>query len=188
MLDRLRAKPGSDSINAIEGDILRLPFADASLNAVIAVHIFHLVPSRQDAIREAARVLRPDGVLLMGWNDLDAAFPARQAAIQALSVLRQSPMRQKWENHSTFPLDEGWQFAGDKQVFTYQFSQAPKVFADWIERRVWSDLWTLSDEEITVAVTAARQMVETTYGDPNELVAYAGDFHVQAFKPPARQS
>jgi len=46
------------------GDITRLPFSDASFDAVISMTVIHNIPSRQardEAIRELVRVLKPGG-------------------------------------------------------------------------------------------------------------------------------
>ncbi|MEV0091022.1 class I SAM-dependent methyltransferase [Streptomyces sp. NPDC050738] len=46
------------------GDVRRLPFPDASLDAVSAVWLLHLVPEAEAVVAEAARVLRPGGVFV----------------------------------------------------------------------------------------------------------------------------
>jgi SAM-dependent methyltransferase len=53
-------------------DATRLPLADSSFGSVLAVHVLHLIPSWQDAIEEAFRVLRPGGALI-------ASFPGGNA-------------------------------------------------------------------------------------------------------------
>lgn len=45
-------------------DALSLPYADASFDAVVIVNALHLLPEPERALREMARVLRPDGVLI----------------------------------------------------------------------------------------------------------------------------
>ena len=45
-------------------DALSLPYADASFDAVVIVNALHLLPEPERAMREMARVLRPDGVLI----------------------------------------------------------------------------------------------------------------------------
>ena len=49
------------------GDAMALPFADASLDAVLNVEASHCYPDDRQFFREAARVLRPGGWLL--WTD-----------------------------------------------------------------------------------------------------------------------
>lgn len=41
-----------------------MPYADASFDAVIIVNALHLLPEPEFALREIARVLRPDGILI----------------------------------------------------------------------------------------------------------------------------
>ena len=45
-------------------DALSLPYADACFDAVIIVNALHLLPEPERALREIARVLRPDGILI----------------------------------------------------------------------------------------------------------------------------
>ncbi|MFF8807336.1 class I SAM-dependent methyltransferase [Streptomyces omiyaensis] len=56
----------------VRADARRLPFPDASLDAVCAVWLLHLVPFTAEIVAEAARVLRPCGVLVV-TVDKDAA-------------------------------------------------------------------------------------------------------------------
>jgi SAM-dependent methyltransferase len=55
-----RQMPG---VRWIGGDALRLPFRDQSFDAVLIRDLLHHVPSRDRALREAARVLRETGRL-----------------------------------------------------------------------------------------------------------------------------
>lgn len=45
-------------------DAMDLPYADASFDAVIIVNALHLLPEPERALREIARVLRSDGILI----------------------------------------------------------------------------------------------------------------------------
>jgi arsenite methyltransferase len=54
----------ADRVDVKTGDITRLPFPDASFDAVISMTVIHNIPSRaarDAAIRELARVLKPGG-------------------------------------------------------------------------------------------------------------------------------
>jgi SAM-dependent methyltransferase len=46
------------------GDSRRLPFADASVDAVSAVWLLHLIPEASAVVAECARVLRPGGMFV----------------------------------------------------------------------------------------------------------------------------
>lgn len=60
------AKKGacSNNLRFEVADALSLPYADASFDAVVIVNALHLLPEPERALREMARVLRPDGVLI----------------------------------------------------------------------------------------------------------------------------
>lgn len=54
----------ADRVEVRTGDITRLPFSDASFDAVISMTVIHNIPSREkrdQALRELVRVLKPDG-------------------------------------------------------------------------------------------------------------------------------
>jgi SAM-dependent methyltransferase len=50
----------------VRADVTRLPFADASIDVVVEVHLLHLVPGWRRALEEIRRVLAPGGVVLLG--------------------------------------------------------------------------------------------------------------------------
>jgi ubiquinone/menaquinone biosynthesis C-methylase UbiE len=63
MLVKLVEKCGG-AVPVVRGDATRLPYRDRAFGGVYFVHVLHLVPNWQDAVREAVRVVRPDGVLM----------------------------------------------------------------------------------------------------------------------------
>lgn len=67
MLRLARAKLGATGleIELRQGDIAALPLADASADTVIVHQVLHYVQAPAEAIAEAARVLAPDGRLLI---------------------------------------------------------------------------------------------------------------------------
>jgi SAM-dependent methyltransferase len=52
----------------VVADAMALPFASGAFDAVIAHHMLYHVPDRPRAIRDLARVLRPDGTLYAATN------------------------------------------------------------------------------------------------------------------------
>ncbi|GGS95812.1 methyltransferase [Streptomyces tanashiensis] len=67
-----RVAAGRAPGRTVRADARRLPLPEASLDAVAAVWLLHLVPFAADIVAEAARVLRPGGVLV-ATVDKDAA-------------------------------------------------------------------------------------------------------------------
>jgi SAM-dependent methyltransferase len=62
----------------VEGRIEQLPFPDGSFDVVVIVAVLCLVADRAGAVREAARVLRPGGRLVVGDLGRWSAWAARR--------------------------------------------------------------------------------------------------------------
>jgi SAM-dependent methyltransferase len=182
MLERLRAAlhnlPGAEQhITLIEGDITNLPFPDASFDAVIAVHVFHLVADRVRAISESVRVLARPGILLNGrdavigddvqpqvhrvWHDLlrDLGWPVPQyRSVQAAELA----------------VDE-WRRLGaevDQIVGTeWEKPVSPAAEIDALEERIWSYTWPIPNEIHGEAVRRLRGWAEQHFGSALEVLS-----------------
>ena len=53
-----------------KADIISLPFADCSLDAVICSEVLEHVDSPQKSIEELIRVLKPGGILALAYLDI----------------------------------------------------------------------------------------------------------------------
>jgi arsenite methyltransferase len=57
------AEMGARNVEFVEGEVERLPFADASFDVVISNGVIDLIPDKDAVFSEIARVLRPGGRL-----------------------------------------------------------------------------------------------------------------------------
>jgi SAM-dependent methyltransferase len=87
-----------DRITARTGDMTRLPFADASFDgAISSFAIDHLPPAgRGQALREAARVLRPGGELLLIIVNVDGWIRVALPAIPGHGYFGRQPSGELW--------------------------------------------------------------------------------------------
>ena len=68
MLEAARSKLDAEGLTDIElrrGEARALPLADGEVDAALAHMVLHYLPSPGEAIREMARVLKPDGVVVV---------------------------------------------------------------------------------------------------------------------------
>src|SRR5579884_314038 len=62
---------GRASFPLVQGDLVRLPFADASFGGARVAHVFHLIEDWRVAVAELVRVVRPGGLLLVNPGGSD---------------------------------------------------------------------------------------------------------------------
>ena len=186
MLAQLLAKRGERRVDPVRGDASRLPFSDACFDAVVAVHVFHLIPRWRDVLGEVARVLRPDGVLLHAADDQAAGgssgvSPHKIAADQGLENVGVPRARLE-----TFPEEEGWIPAAPAQRIRFPRTLEPRELIDRMERRYWSATWRLSDEQLARVVEKLRSELLARFGSLDRAVEIETGFWVRGYRKPAR--
>lgn len=75
MLEQARDAVPADDVVLVRGDARVLPLRDGAVDAVVCSGVLHHLPHWRDAVREAARVLRPGGVLIVREPNVD--YPER---------------------------------------------------------------------------------------------------------------
>jgi SAM-dependent methyltransferase len=72
----------------IEADAERLPLASGAFDAVVAVHVLHLILDWRAALVEARRSLKPDGALLIGYDWRPPDSPGARILKQWQAIIR----------------------------------------------------------------------------------------------------
>jgi ubiquinone/menaquinone biosynthesis C-methylase UbiE len=74
---RAAGERGLTNLVPTEGDATRLPYEDASIDAVVLTAVLGEIPDSAAALREIRRVLKPDGRLVVGELFGDPHFTTR---------------------------------------------------------------------------------------------------------------
>lgn len=184
MLARLLAKGGGRPLRPVQADVARLPFRSACFDAVVAVHVFHLIAGWREALAESARVLRPGGLLLHGSDDhaRGIAFSSwREQVDQGLGLEDVGVPRSRIES---FPEDEGWELAGTAHL-RFQRLWRPGDLLAAVEKRQWSSCWRMTDAQVAQACRFLRTELQRRFGDLERQVQVESGFQVRAYRPPA---
>jgi ubiquinone/menaquinone biosynthesis C-methylase UbiE len=158
----------SASMRLLVSDITTLPFLDNSFEAVVAVHIFHLVDGWQQALSEVVRVLRPGGRLLQCWDSYE-----KNSAYTAINRKWQELVTQAGGNTSrpgahnqgviNWLQDHGYQ-SEERSATTWQQHSAPSTIIDSIAQRHWSSSWNIPDDIFNPSIERLRAWAQEQYG------------------------
>ena len=135
---RLSANAHFAGVDGHVADAVALPFADCSFDAVVAMHILHHVPEPGRAIDEMARVLRPEGQVIVTANRIgnlgtlfelaSRAFggPATDPAAAALSLDQAAALLgNRFDRVDLVRFDDVYAISDPEDVFAYLTSMSP---------------------------------------------------------------
>lgn len=150
-------------------DMTALPFTEASFDAVLGVHVMHLVPGWRAALDEALRVLRPGGALLLGQDVTEGG--------------ERHLLNDRWEQMvrelggTSGPVGAAGFRAAVADLRARGLSVEERVAAQWdelvtpreglanITERLWSRTWQVPDDLFAESVRRLTAWAEATYGD-----------------------
>ena len=175
MLDRFRAKAAAAGLpppTAARADAGRLPFRDACVDAVLEVHVLHLVPDWERELGEARRVLVPGGMLLHaggGAYERGSGSPRDQVIrrFDELAAVDGATPRLVGASHQQV-LDRLGAMGGRVEELEPVAWEEPETYAEalrWVEERVFSSHWRLPDERWRSAAARVRAEIEAAHPD-----------------------
>lgn len=204
MMERLRAALADDPQGAgyrlelRQADVTALPFAEASFDVVLAVHVLHLVDDWQAALREARRVLRPGGRLLLGHDSgAGDGRPIAGEAVPAPVLVREHWLRLRDELGLKRPvgrsnlwgsdhaLAEGLQALGaqveERVLASYERPPiTPRQMLGRLRERMYSSDWQTTDEQHAEMLRRMEAWFAEAIAAPDTPASMQGEFRVLA--------
>jgi ubiquinone/menaquinone biosynthesis C-methylase UbiE len=174
MMDRLCEK--FDSARApdlIQGDAVSLPFASHSFQAILTVHVLHLIRDPQKAITEMNRVRARDGVFVGGWNDHDPDSAAERInkKFRALASAHGiSTERQGLANYSDLLPRLPTASATEIVAAEWIVERAPRFALQAIAERHYSSSWIIPDEIFPVVLAEINEWASGEWDDLDRAV------------------
>ena len=170
MMGKLRKKyPPGIPLRLAQGDASALPFPDATFEAGLAVHVFHVIAPWRQAIGELARVIKRDGLLLNSTHIRDP---------RSANVI----LRDKW-HELVEARGERWRRPGapDRDAMAAEFQSLgasleeikvsrstgttiPQQEIADIANRVYSDAWAVSDPVLQATVSELTKWAQGHFG------------------------
>ena len=171
LLDTLPAAATRPAL--MQGVAEHLPLAPASVDAVLSVHVFHLIPHWQTALAEVRRVLRPGGVFLTGYEWRPAEAPGARLMDQWRSIVQAhsggalnpttGPGAHDFADISAALLAGGPRY-DEVTVGVWETTRTLARNLEAIEHRTWSSTWNLPDAFFVACLADLRAWALAEYG------------------------
>lgn len=169
---RERAKEAGLPLGLIKADAQALPFADGVFDAVLAVHVLHLLPDWRAALAEMVRVVKPGGAIIQGvdWRDPASCVgllrgQLRQAVMDLLPGARPPGAGAAVTQH----LAKLGALAGEPiEAARWQRTISPAEVIAGMAARIDAETWALSDEILAAAIERVQAWASQQWPDLNE--------------------
>ena len=171
MLQRLRVK--RRGLPIARGVADRLPFAGGCFDAVLFMHVLHLVPHVQDALWEARRVVRRGGMVIAGqnrhardasddWEGVVRAAARERFGIDPVGGRPRTQSRSMDEFRAAM-AEAGWALE-ERQIAEWEERITAQDLLDRVRERVNSWAWSIPRAEIGAFVEAVTPEVDRVAG------------------------
>lgn len=174
------ASTNSQHLHLIQSDITNLPLASQSVDVIIVVHVLHLVNDWQKCLREAHRVLRNGGWMLLARDkvgDMNMATPSSTQLVRTVwdnivneLQVRPSPPRSREVKDvqlGDYLRDIGAEVRYET-LLTYTLPPlSPRGMAERLKQRMFSSDWHTTDAIHAEAVHRLEQWLDNECPNPD---------------------
>jgi ubiquinone/menaquinone biosynthesis C-methylase UbiE len=173
MMNKLRDKYPAARLN--QANAVRLPYPADRFDALLTIHVLHLVGAWRDALCDFKRVLKPSGIYINSWHWHDPNSIDQQVRqywrdrVEARGFDWRRPGIQSREE-----LIAGLKVMGarveEKEIehSTYQITLREEI--DALANRIYSDTWDVPDAALHDSIQETRVWAEHEFGNLDQTV------------------
>ena len=172
------------------GDSVRLPFEAGSFDAVVTVHVFHLIADWQAALAEVRRVLRQGGAFLSGFDWRPPDTPGTRLLerwreiVRARGGLSIELGTRDFSDLAAVVLESG-AILVERQVGDWTARRTLARHLETIEHRTWSDAWQAPEGFFAGCLAELTAWATAQYGGLDQEFEVPHRFQWQCFTWPA---
>lgn len=169
------------SIQTVQGDATRLPFADGSFDAVFTSNLLHLVADWKIALAEMKRVLKADGVLIQGrdWISPNTTYAKIRSQLRSIiGELNPNMMPTAAAGGALFQALAEMGGTTDKEHIAAEWIEtlsANHLFAK-MKAREQNETWQLDEELFRESLARLETWIEANIQSPDEEETVAWRF------------
>ena len=190
MLDVLHEKRSHEAVDLLLADATRLPFVDSAFDAVLAIHILHLVRGWRGAVAELGRVIRSDGAILVNAREYLAHEPLmgewnRLREVHGITYRGTAVGVEDDERLAEALAEIGFTERASGTAAEWSYSVTPAQFVADLENRVWSSTWQLPEEPYRAALAHLRTWLAREGVRLDEPLSTTRQFKYLLFRRPS---
>jgi len=169
------------------GDAASLPLAPSTFDAVLSVHVFHLIADWRAALAETRRALKPGGVFLTGWDwrpdDTPGALILEKwrAITKAHGFDTHYPGSHDFAEVKNFLFEMGATME-ERAVGEWTTTRTLAQHLETIEHRTWSSTWNVPDDFFPRCLAELRDWATGNFGGLDTRFTVPHKFIWQAFQ------
>ena len=166
----VRGQRAAGECRLIQGDIMRLPLRDGTFDAVLAVHVLHLVGDWRGALAEAVRVLRPGGAFIQGrdWRDPQSCAERLRAKLREVVMDLVPGARPPGAGAAIAQALARHGGVAEPEIVAAEWTgrASPHAVLAGMAARADAETWALEDDLLAAALARVRAWAEQTWDDP----------------------
>lgn len=170
----LRQREKYPAARLLQSDAVFLPFPSAQFDALLTVHVMHLIGPWREALREFKRVLRPGGVFLNVGTYAPITKSIRglmhdhwSAWLKTQGMEIRHPGAQDQEEIRAELRGMGARWT-EVEVIRFPHRFTLRLELDRYARRVFSNTWSVPDDLYQASLKDLKDWVAQEYGDLDE--------------------
>jgi ubiquinone/menaquinone biosynthesis C-methylase UbiE len=168
-------------IAVILAESSRPPFRDGSFDAVLFVHVLHLVPDADATILAAIPLIAPGGLMLACYTEHNRTAVSDANAVMQLEIGRQQQRQPdewrdrtyRWSDRFIAQTAAAGARTGSVVLAEWDESTTARALLDTLAARANSQTWALSDETVASVIGNTRnEVIRICGGLDNPIVSH----------------
>lgn len=175
MLNELSRQASALNLNiqTVQGDTTKLPFADASVDAVFTSNLLHLVSDWKRALAEMKRVLKKGGVLIQGrdWISQESSYSKIRSQLRTIvGTLNPNMMPTAAAGGTLFQALAEMGGITDKELVAAEWTEtlSPNQLFDKMKAREQNETWQLEENLFRESLARLEKWIETNVQSPDK--------------------
>ncbi len=188
-LSQLASDSRAGGLNLVQGDALSMPFPEQCFDAIITVHVMHLVAQQDAALEEFRRLLRPGGVYLRGVTEQptsDSVWARLRQTWQ--SLLENKGLEQSHSERDARAISGLLRKMGAKgsqvQVSERRVTTSPRREMTRIAAKAKKGAWQILPELLPELLAELERLSVTEYASPEQPMQYTESVVVEVWRFP----